>query len=731
MSIFGWLFGEEPLSDPFETMAQRERERIIAIDKGLTGPYGDTVELYNKTTALIAAAEFPDKLDFAKQTGTLFVETCEEYKLPLPHYEIGLEMIAAAGALFVAEGLTDAPSTTELVDDISIGRFRDRLIALHVKAERPIDMLSELMLSLVYCYSAITKGLPGIALGNSTGDSRADEGLSIPLADIIPNIGKVIEEAILPFYSSEAASFGLFKWLHRKLADNKVRATGNSKQPIEPSEYDGTPREIVAAYLRDTPLESIFTARVPFVIPQSRQLEHTAIIAGTGWGKTQLLQNLILDDLLTEDPPAMVILDSTGAMLKRIQRLAVFNTRLKDRLVIIDPEDPATPALNMFDTSNPRLQTYTQSVREEVESEIIGLFQYVFASVASELTTRQGTAFSYIVRLLLSKPGANIHTLREILEDDPKNGYEASAFRADIERLGPTATAFFKNHFYTKSFGATRAQIAQRIYSLVQVPVFDRMFSTVNRLDMYSELQDRGSIILINTSTRLLKEEASPLFGRYMIARVLAAVFERAAIPEEKRRPTMLIIDEAAPYFDETFDSMLTRVRQYKLGVTIAFQHLEQASDKLRSSIASNTSIKFAGGLGYSDSRWLAREMRTSPEFLQAQKRDARDPPKWTQFACYVRNYTDAAVSLTIPIGSLEAQPTMSEHEMGLLLLANRLRVSYLPPAPTPTPAPPPAPGNEAPTITTPPRPAAITEPPAKPNDPDAGIHTDAATNWR
>ena len=39
-----------------------------------------------------------------------------------------------------------------------------------------------------------------------------------------------------------------------------------------------------------------------------------AIVAGSGWGKTQLLQSIIADDLERDDPPGLVIVDSTGAM---------------------------------------------------------------------------------------------------------------------------------------------------------------------------------------------------------------------------------------------------------------------------------------------------------------------------------------------------------------------------------------------------------------------------------
>lgn len=478
----------------------------------------------------------------------------------------------------------------------------------------------------------------------------------------------------LPFYSEEVKGLGLYTQLVEQLSVNDRLASAGSRQYIPPEEYKGTPREIVQAYLGMTPLAALFEARVPFAIPEEERLEHTAIVAGTGWGKTQLLQSIIAADLQRDDPPGIVVIDSTGAMVQRIQRLAVFNDRLRDRLLIIDPELDPVPALNMFDMTSPRLSTYTARQREVIESEVINLFNYVFSSIDNPLTALQATPFAYMVRLLLSIPGANITTMRRLLEDKPPGGYDSSAFKEHIEKLDDTAKAFFKTQYYTRGFDARRDQIVQRIYAVIKVPTFERMFSTVNKIDMFAEL-NAGSIIIVNTSENLLKE-ASPLFGRYIIARVMAAAFERAPIPPEQRRPAFLIVDEAAPYFDEGFEKLLNRVRQFKLGVVIAFQNLEQASEKLRSTIASSTAIKYAGGTGYTDARWLAREMRVSPEFILAQKRHGVRPPQWTQFACYVRNFTDRAVSLTIPFFTLENMPRMSDAEHAALVERNRTRVS-------------------------------------------------------
>jgi hypothetical protein len=115
--------------------------------------------------------------------------------------------------------------------------------------------------------------------------------------------------------------------------------------------------------------------------------------------------------------------------------------------------------------------------------------------------------------------------------------------------------------------------------------------------------------------------------------------------------------------------------------VVFSHQYLDQLAPALRSSIASNTSIKFAGGVSDRDARSMAPDMRTTPTFILAQRKHEHA----TQFACHIRNHTPSALSLTLPFGSLEEQEGMSEQSFKRLLDANRARISM------PLLAPPPA----------------------------------------
>ncbi|MGH6671904.1 MAG: hypothetical protein ACRECV_08010 [Xanthobacteraceae bacterium] len=278
--------------------------------------------------------------------------------------------------------------------------------------------------------------------------------------------------------------------------------------------------------------------------------------------------------------------------------------------------------------------------------------------------------------------GATIHTLRELMETGAQS---KSKFAAHIGALDQTTRAFFDNQFFNKSFDQTREQVLYRLYGLLQIRAFDRMFSAGERkLDMFAALQS-GSIVLVNTSQDALEEEGSQLFGRFMIALTLNAAFERIGIEDESRwHPAFLIVDEAAQYFDDKTQKLLQMARKYKLGVTLAHQQIDgQLSTALRATLASNTAIKYAGGVSATDANFMARDMRCDPQLILRQRR-AKDH---TRFACYVTGMTDTAVSLHLPYGILERQPRMSDQAYAHLLKLNRDKLSANPPPP-PEPMP-------------------------------------------
>ena len=129
---------------------------------------------------------------------------------------------------------------------------------------------------------------------------------------------------------------------------------------------------------------------------------------------------------------------------------------------------------------------------------------------------------------------------------------------------------------------------------------------------------------------------------------------ERAVIPENNRKPTFVIIDEAHEYFDDNIDDLLIEARKYKTGCVLAHQFLDQTTTYLRSSLAASTATKLAARLSVADARFLAPNMRTDPETLLAVPR--------LNFACHIRDATPEAVLVPAEkAGKLESQLSLDD----------------------------------------------------------------------
>ena len=209
-------------------------------------------------------------------------------------------------------------------------------------------------------------------------------------------------------------------WQHLEL--NLLAASGinpegrSSRQPVTPTKAkDKEASALISDYLAGTPLAAYFETRIAFSMPFAARFEHMHVVGGSGHGKTQLLQSLILRDIekLLSGKGSIVVIDSQGDMIRTILGLAELS-EMTDRVVLIDPNDiEHPPCLNLFDFGLDRLGRYDPVEREKLVNGAIALYEYMFgALLGAELTQRQGVIFRYLARLLMVVPGATIHTLR-------------------------------------------------------------------------------------------------------------------------------------------------------------------------------------------------------------------------------------------------------------------------------------------------------------------------------
>lgn len=489
---------------------------------------------------------------------------------------------------------------------------------------------------------------------------------TVPLVCCLPDPGDVIHgiSQMLGHY----LELGLFKSVAHTLYRNLCEASGRDpdgtgRKPWRfANESDLSPTDMTDIYLKGSPFHDLFMAPVPLKLTHKDRFNHWHVLAGSGQGKTVLIENLIRYDLASDDPPSIVLIDPHSDLVRKLVRS---DLGIDDRLILIDPRDTQYPvALNPFAVNQERFANYDEATREQVTAGVLQTFGFLWNGLTNlTLTGKQDVFFRYVTRLMLTLPeveGRNATILDMLkLMSDPTPYGRAIAALPDIPR------EFFMRDFMSKTFEGTKEQVRYRLQAIIESPTMARLFTAPEtKIDLFTEM-NRGAVILVDTAKDFLKE-GSAIFGKLIISLVLQAVLERAAIPEEDRKPTFVMVDEGGSFFSNNIDDLLTEARKYKCGLLLAHQYLDQGSSFLRASLAANAGIKFASGLSAQDAAVMARDMRTSADFILSQ-------PK-LQFAAHIRGVTQAAVS--IPIRPLSRPPQLSDDAYDRLIARNRARVS-------------------------------------------------------
>lgn len=655
-NLAGWLTGSTQSRDLADT--RRAWEEIQALWRA--SPFA------NKDANDIAIALMEESVRRADRT---------------PSVPILVSVCDAIETLVRAESVGDIEPRWQLIEtDVEVA-VEFRQVLAHRKRwivdyERMYTAFNRAVLEGV---DAFYQTLPDSCFGSA--DADQSNSFDVPLIDLLDDPATVIDRLFALPYLGDGYRLGLFGQLRELSGRNLLLASGfrpdanieevKHRLTRAPSQKNKTGAELAELYLNGSPFKELLNHTVPFRIPDEVRFEHCHIVGGTGHGKTQLMQKMIHTDLLAaqEDGRSVVVIDSQGDLIGKLQRLDLFDpdapNSLADRLILVDPSDVEYPAaLNLFDMHLDRVRQYNAADRERVLNGVVELYELFFgAFLGAELTQKQGVVFKYLARLMLVIPDATIHTLMRIMED-------GRPFKPYMEKLDGSARYFFETEFFHPSFAATKKQVLRRLWGVLSTPAFERMFTQPkSKLDLF-EAMNEGKIILVSTAKDLLKREGSQLLGRFFIAMIAQAALERSTLPERLRNPTYVYVDEAQEYFDDSIETILAQARKFHVGLTLAHQTVDQLSPRLRSAILANTSVKCAGGVSAKDARSLADELHTTAEFIDGMKR--RGPR--SEFALWVKHLTGQAIRLSVPLGFLERQSTLDDEEYEALVRINRDR---------------------------------------------------------
>jgi len=341
-------------------------------------------------------------------------------------------------------------------------------------------------------------------------------------------------------------------------------------------------------------------------LSHSDRQRHTYAIGKTGAGKSTMLAQLILNDLI-EERGVIVISPERGlfdTLLAHLPHLAG-DTDLADRLLYFDPSDNTNPVVgfNPFHFEAPD----DQRERQQLITQQAGETYTILTHALGDLGIKMSTLMQNCIYALLQRLNSTLETLEMLIDphDDTLRRQIASDTRID-ERTRRFWTRYQASNYYTSVY----EPIMNRLDPLFRPPLVDVL--TTNSFSFNQLLNERRhSIMFFDLSS--LRGIEKLIIGQLIISTVQLTLFRRDHLPENARYPYYLYIDEFQEFANTSEDAMrelFNRTRKYRVGLTLAHQISSDLPQKLLASIVGNVGTLVCMQLAADDARYFANHLQ-------------------------------------------------------------------------------------------------------------------------
>jgi len=331
---------------------------------------------------------------------------------------------------------------------------------------------------------------------------------------------------------------------------------------------------------------------VPFGLLPADRRQHVYCVGKSGTGKTTLLRNLILQDI--EHGHGVGVIDPHGDLAEDIlDQIPPWRT---DDVVYFNPADLEYPiGLNL-------LQNVPAERRHRVASGVVGAMKAIWRD-------SWGARMEYIlyaaVAALLDCQNTSILGVQRMLVDRRYRYWVVKQVK------DPIVKSFWTMEFenYSSQFMQEAiAPIQNKVGQLLMSPPVRNVLGQVKRKIDPRFMMDNRRILIANLSKGLLGEDKANLLGSLLVTSFELAAMERVDVPESERRDFFLFIDEFHNFATDSFATILSEARKYRLNLTLSHQYLDQLRESVHHAVFGNVGTVISFRVGGRDARELAKE---------------------------------------------------------------------------------------------------------------------------
>jgi hypothetical protein len=320
-------------------------------------------------------------------------------------------------------------------------------------------------------------------------------------------------------------------------------------------------------------------------------LTHFWALGPTGTGKSTLLLNLIIQDMIAGR--TVVVIEPKGDLIAAV--LARIPADREGDVVLLNPVDPAPIGFNPLAADMPA---------ELIADQLLT----VFARLNTESWGPRLAELLHAALLTLARtPGSSLALLPPLLTHDRFRRRVVAALD-DPLGVSPIWAAF--ERLSDEARAQAVASVLNKVRVLTARPALRAVLGQVSpRSALTDVFSHKRPILLADLAKGALGPESARLLGTLLLNQLSQLALGRGAIPPERRHPVSIFVDELEDYASLPGDlgDMLAQARGLGVMFSLANQHLEQLTPALRAGVLANARSRVVFQADADDARVLAR----------------------------------------------------------------------------------------------------------------------------
>ncbi len=333
------------------------------------------------------------------------------------------------------------------------------------------------------------------------------------------------------------------------------------------------------------------------------RMRHFYVIGQTGTGKTNIMLNMITQDIKNGD--GCCYIDPHGTDIQTI--LSRIPKERIDDVIYFDPAyTPRPMGLNMleYDPRYPEQKTF-------VVNEMMGIFNKLF-----DMKVGGGAMFEQYFRnsafLVMEDPesGSTLLEITRVLADKEFRDMKLAKCK------NPIIKQFWVSAEQTtgdQSLANFVPYISSKFDNFISNDIMRPVVLQQNSVFNFRKIMDEKKILLVNLSKGRLGDINANLIGLVLVGKIQMAALSRVDMFGKPMNDFYLYIDEFQNVTTDSISSILSEARKYRLSLNIAHQYINQLEENIKNAVFGNVGSMAVFRVGTEDATFL--EPKFKPQF--------------------------------------------------------------------------------------------------------------------